>query len=431
MASIPTGVILVWTGTNASIPGDWTRETTLDGKYPKATADAVNPNQTGGSNTHEHTSTTHGHTLNSHSHNVVLAQYTGSNSAGSSADNLSANHGHSSAAIDGTSGGSLQDTVVTWVSVNQEPPYYDVIFIKPSGASASVSDDVCIFWNSVTPPTNFNHCDGDNGTPDLRNKYLKGATTAGDSGGTGGGTSHSHTVTHGHTANTHTHSGSSGASDTATTRDQNGSNGANRVHTHTITLAGTAAAVDNYVKENAGSGDTVEVAYKKLGVVQNTSGGTLSPQLGSIGMWLGTLANIPADWQVCDGTNDTPDLRDKFIKTINTTGELEDTGGSNTHTHTQVSHTHVAAGTHTHSGSTGGPSATTNRSPGSDNYATENHTHTLGSVSSPTAVYANTNLDSGNTVDLQPAYRTVAYIQLLTAVGGGGPILTALAQNDM
>ncbi len=417
--AVPADVILVWPGTHAAIPAEWARETNLDSKYPKATADETNPNDTGGSNTHSHTGATHGHTLNAHTHNVVLATYNGPNSAGSSADNLSANHGHVSASIGGTSGGSLQNTVVTWVSANQEPPYYEVIFVKPSGGSASINDDICHFWNSVTPPTSFNHCDGNNGTPDFRNKYLKGATGAGDSGATGGGTSHQHTVTHGHTANSHTHSGQSGATDSATTRDQNGSSGSNRVHTHTITLTATTANVNNFVKADAGSGDTVEVAYKKLGIVQNTSGGTLETELNLIGMWLGTLANIPSGWQVCDGTNSTPDLRSKFIKIINTTGELGDTSGANTHTHTNVSHTHVATGTHTHGGSTGSPTPTTNRSPGSDNYASEVHTHSMGSVSSPTAVFANTNLTSGSAVNNEPAYRTVAYIQLLTQAGGG------------
>jgi len=30
-------------------------------------------------------------------------------------------------------------------------------------------------------------------------------------------------------------------------------------------------------------------------------------------MWSGTIAAIPSGWVLCDGTNSTPDLRDKFI----------------------------------------------------------------------------------------------------------------------
>ena len=64
---IPKNVILIWSGTNASIPAGWEREPTLDDKYAKATAEAVDPNVTGGSHTHSHESPSHTHT-NSHVH---------------------------------------------------------------------------------------------------------------------------------------------------------------------------------------------------------------------------------------------------------------------------------------------------------------------------------------------------------------------------
>lgn len=63
---------------------------------------------------------------------------------------------------------------------------------------------------------------------------------------------------------------------------------------------------------------------------------------GVIVAWSGTIANIPAGWALCDGTNGTPDLRDKFIigaKDVNgllmTTvmGAPLQTGGSTSHDH--------------------------------------------------------------------------------------------------
>jgi microcystin-dependent protein len=35
--------------------------------------------------------------------------------------------------------------------------------------------------------------------------------------------------------------------------------------------------------------------------------------IGSIIMWSGAIADIPSGWQLCDGTNNTPDLRNRFI----------------------------------------------------------------------------------------------------------------------
>lgn len=35
--------------------------------------------------------------------------------------------------------------------------------------------------------------------------------------------------------------------------------------------------------------------------------------IGTILMWSGNISNIPSGWQLCNGTNGTPDLRNKFI----------------------------------------------------------------------------------------------------------------------
>ncbi len=82
---------------------------------------------------------------------------------------------------------------------------------------------------------------------------------------------------------------------------------------------------------------------------------------GGIIMWSGTVATIPIGWFLCDGSNSTPDLRDRFIigarqddagaAKTNVTGALTQTGGSKDAVN--VSHTHTAStdssGAHTHS----------------------------------------------------------------------------------
>jgi hypothetical protein len=61
---------------------------------------------------------------------------------------------------------------------------------------------------------------------------------------------------------------------------------------------------------------------------------------GCIVMWSGTLALIPTGWRLCDGTNGTPDLRDRFIVGAGSTYNVGDTGGSKDAV--IVSHTHTA-----------------------------------------------------------------------------------------
>ena len=57
--------------------------------------------------------------------------------------------------------------------------------------------------------------------------------------------------------------------------------------------------------------------------------GTIGPQ-GAIIMWNGAIDKIPSGWALCDGTNGTPDLRDRFIVGAGRTYPVGATGGSPT-----------------------------------------------------------------------------------------------------
>jgi hypothetical protein len=89
-----------------------------------------------------------------------------------------------------------------------------------------------------------------------------------------------------------------------------------------------------------GTASTDAVAFGQLAVLLPT---------GIITMWSGSIASIPAGWYLCDGTNGTPNLRDRFIVGAGTTYAVSATGGSANAT--LVSHTH------TFSASTGAMSA--------------------------------------------------------------------------
>ena len=55
---------------------------------------------------------------------------------------------------------------------------------------------------------------------------------------------------------------------------------------------------------------------------------------GIIVGWAGTIATIPSGWALCDGTNGTPNLLDRFILSVGAAENPGATGGSNTHSHT-------------------------------------------------------------------------------------------------
>lgn len=64
---------------------------------------------------------------------------------------------------------------------------------------------------------------------------------------------------------------------------------------------------------------------------------------GLISLWKGTIASIPSGWLLCDGTNGTPDLRNRFVVGANAdsgglakstiTGSALQTGGNTSHAH--------------------------------------------------------------------------------------------------
>jgi len=49
---------------------------------------------------------------------------------------------------------------------------------------------------------------------------------------------------------------------------------------------------------------------------------------GIISLWSGSIATIPSGWLLCDGSNGTPDLRDRFVVGAGTTYAVNATGGA-------------------------------------------------------------------------------------------------------
>jgi hypothetical protein len=92
---------------------------------------------------------------------------------------------------------------------------------------------------------------------------------------------------------------------------------------------------------------TYDNIYGIIGVA-GTSTGTTIPT-GMISLWYGSIGSVPSGWYLCDGTNGTPDLRDRFVVGAGSTYSVAATGGSADSV--VVSHTHTATVTdagHTH-----------------------------------------------------------------------------------
>jgi len=62
---------------------------------------------------------------------------------------------------------------------------------------------------------------------------------------------------------------------------------------------------------------------------------------GMICLFFGLIAAIPDGWSLCDGDNDTPDLRNRFVIGAGDTYAVDDSGGAINHTHTFTGDGHI------------------------------------------------------------------------------------------
>ena len=109
----------------------------------------------------------------------------------------------------------------------------------------------------------------------------------------------------------------------------------------------TSGAFTVTIAPVAGGGSSVVIPQNFTETIYSDAtnisfGQTLRPSfpVGGIVMWSGSIATIPAGWFICDGTNGTPDLRDRFIVGAGASYAVAATGGSRDAI--VVSHTHTA-----------------------------------------------------------------------------------------
>lgn len=75
-------------------------------------------------------------------------------------------------------------------------------------------------------------------------------------------------------------------------------------------------------------------------ILQNAPASAPAIPSGGIILWSGSTGSIPAGWYLCNGSNGTPDLRDRFIVGAGNSYAVNATGG--TADAIVVSHTHTA-----------------------------------------------------------------------------------------
>ena len=190
-----------------------------------------------------------------------------------------------------------------------------------------------------------------------------------------------------------------------------GSSGDSLTNSGTLTSSGILA-VTGAITFDGASGSSGETLLSN-GTGATPSWGSVLPS-GMIVLWSGSTGTIPVGWVICDGTNSTPDLRNRFVVGAGSTYAVDATGGSKDAV--VVSHEHTLSGStdtepdHVHTYVIGGdgfaggsvPQRTVNNLATGTTNAAGSHSHTLSGTASPTGV-------SGTNANLPPYY-ALAYI---------------------
>lgn len=194
----------------------------------------------------------------------------------------------------------------------------------------------------------------------------------------------------------------------------------------TLTSSGTLAVTGNLTLD--GASGTSGQALLSAGSGSTPTWGNVFVA-GMIIMWSGTIATIPTGWYLCNGSNSTPDLRDKFIigasadsggaAKTNVTASYTQTGG--TKDAIVVSHTHTATSTVTDPQHNHTPQTLGSAQAGSDNggapvdastgYGTGRTSSVTSSSSTGiTVATSNTTEGSSGTNQNLPPYYALAFI---------------------
>jgi hypothetical protein len=341
----PSGVILAWPSTVASIPAGWTRATAIDDRYPHvATGDTAGT--TGGAASHSHEATaSHGHTLGSHNHGISAGQGSGSiqraNASGYTPATTAHTHGNSNSA---TATDTITARAVTSDVASNVLPTMRVIWIVSDGTTA-IPAGAYAYFDRSTLPTGWTQ---PTGTYSPVGNFLRGALADADGGSfqNGGFTTHVHTDTHNHLTDGHVHAAANSAVNTGTATnlvDLATTGYARDGHHHPVSLGSKVDTLGNGTESL--SAEDGYPKWEKLLVIENSTGGPDTPA-GVIGLWLGSIASIPAGWTVRSSTQD-------FLLSAANSGEIGATGGATTHNHDDTPHTHTFA-VHKHTSITAG-----------------------------------------------------------------------------
>ncbi len=253
---LPSGSCVMWFGNAGDLPGGWAVDGYLKGYFVQGAPVGGASNTAAGGGSHAHTNPSASGSAGAHTHSL-----SGNRSSAPSATSIryyysgttryvaSAAHTHyfPTGKITGSAGGHTHALSSTG-STSPVPSFLRLYYIKASKDMEFPVQGVTI-WDDLAGniPEGFAICNGTNGTPDLRNRFVYGASVDSDVGNTGGTTTHSHTNSAPGAGGSHAHSYSYQSNTASGAEKQiDTSSYTSPPTTHRHTVSGTTATQANH-----------------------------------------------------------------------------------------------------------------------------------------------------------------------------------------
>lgn len=392
--AIPLGIIALWPGTLESIPNGWVicngsnGTPDLRNKFILSVDNGEDPGAVGGSDKHYHTYSylpqhTHGIDDLGHTHSFSHHQMY----------SMGCNIGPG--IIVGVYNFPIIETglITPEISLNNEgitscqtnntshlPPFCEIVFIMNVSPSNDLPLGIIIMvegsWEELLylQTKGWTFCNGWNGTPDLcqtaldnDNRFIR-MTNETYSGSVGGSFSHEHSYSdlpqHNHSLTNpgHTHDYEKELEIlTANDEDNSYLNVYSSFQTNLIeTGLGVNHTGSQVCKTHLNSNLP---PYYELAFLMKTEIDAILPS-ETIMFWRYSLEGIPLEWSFCNGTNGTPDLTNKFIRSCDYGQSTGIQGGNSSHNHgyteiplhnhskNETPHSHSYTRTNSYSGNT-------------------------------------------------------------------------------
>lgn len=269
--AIPSGGEVLWYGIASLIPAEWDIDTYAADVFIRGADVGQSNNTPASSNSHSHTNPANTGSEANHTHPIG-----GGNSSGASGgDNFfpagdqgtaSDNHNHSINLGTSAAGGGHSHTLSSVNSLEVYPPYHRLYWIKAS-VEAAIPVGGIIMWDrpAVNIPTEFIICDGQVGTPDLRDKFIYAAAADEDVGITGGADTHAHVNPNTGAGGSHIHGLSVGSGNSGSNNNGSDLQGiqVSGAHDHSASVDTDSDANHTHSVPNTGNGTNLP-AYLKL-----------------------------------------------------------------------------------------------------------------------------------------------------------------------